>query len=191
MRFALLTLAYLLGSIPFGLLLTRRLARMDVRRIGSGNIGATNVARAAGKKIAAWVLLLDAAKGFVPVALARWLLPPEQEGWVAAVGMAAFLGHLFPVFLRFRGGKGVATGLGVSLAVAPLAAVAGVLTWGVVVSFSRKSSLGSLCGAGVALAAAAGARSPPTILALIAAMALLVVVRHQANIRRLLRGEER
>src|SRR5437660_11395250 len=122
-----LLFAYLCGSIPFGLLIARATSGKDVRTVGSGNIGATNVARAAGKSAAAATLALDALKGFVPVALAR-----GDAAWLpTACAVGAVLGHCFPVWLKFRGGKGVATGFGVSLALAPWAALAGAATWGV------------------------------------------------------------
>jgi len=122
----LLALAYLAGSIPFGLFIARTLTGKDVRSVGSGNIGATNVARAAGKGAAAATLILDALKGLAPVLLARLVQDPRPfrsaAGLAAACGVLAVVGHCFPVWLRFRGGKGVATGLGVGLALAPVAA---------------------------------------------------------------------
>lgn len=189
MKLLFLSASYALASIPFGLVLSRRFAGLDVRSVGSGNIGATNVARAAGKGVAAWVLLLDAAKGFVPVWIARTLWG-EEQAWIAAVGFSAFLGHVFPVYLRFRGGKGVATALGVCLALLPWVAIAGALTWAVVVSRTKKSSLGSLFGAGVALFLAYRAPAHPAYPMLLTAMAGLIFLRHRDNIRRLLAGKE-
>ncbi|MCI0574380.1 MAG: glycerol-3-phosphate acyltransferase, partial [Myxococcaceae bacterium] len=120
----LLVAGYLCGSVPFGVLVARWLRGVDVRQRGSGNIGATNVARVAGKRLGLVVLLLDALKGAAPVVLARALLPGEAA-LQAAAGLAAVLGHVFPVWLRLRGGKGVATALGVAAVLVPWAALAG------------------------------------------------------------------
>lgn len=138
-------LAYLVGSIPFGLLLARAMGLGNLREIGSGNIGATNVLRTGSKKAAALTLLLDAVKGAVPVLIARNLLG-EDAAQVA--GLAAFLGHLFPVWIGFRGGKGVATFLGVVLALAWPVGVAACMTWLVVAYATRYSSLSALGGGG-------------------------------------------
>jgi glycerol-3-phosphate acyltransferase PlsY len=179
-----LLVAYLCGSIPFGLLIARAKTGKDVRTVGSGNIGATNVARAAGRGAAAVTLLLDALKGLVPVLLARG---PE---WLpAACAVCAVAGHCFPVWLKFRGGKGVATGLGVSLALAPWAALAGAATWGVLYKVYRISSVGSLAGAAVALAVAA-LTAPAVAVWGLAGVTGLIVARHSGNIRRLLHKQE-
>jgi len=141
----LVLLGYLSGSIPFGLLLVRASRGVDVRAQGSGNIGATNVARVAGKGLGAVVLVLDALKGALPVLLAAAV---EGNGAVPAlVGVAAFAGHVAPPWLGFRGGKGVATALGVLAVLAPRAALAGAVTWAVVLAVLRISSVGSLLGA--------------------------------------------
>src|SRR5215470_1171175 len=146
---AALPLGYLLGSIPFGLLLTRAAGLGDIRSIGSGNIGATNVLRTGNKKLAAATLLLDAAKGAVDVLIARYVLgeTPAMIG-----GLAAFLGHIFPVWLGFKGGKGVATAFGVIAVLQPWAALAGFLAYALVFAIFRVSSLGSLVGGSAALA---------------------------------------
>ncbi len=179
-------LAYLVGSIPFGVLVTRALGLGDLRSIGSGNIGATNVLRTGNKGAAAATLLLDAGKGAVAVLAAR-ALAGEEAAMVA--GLAAFLGHLFPVWLKFRGGKGVATFLGVTLALAWPAGLAACATWLAVAYATRFSSLAAL----------AAAASVPVWLAVFGrmdaiwfgvALAALVWIRHHANIRRLLDGSE-
>jgi acyl phosphate:glycerol-3-phosphate acyltransferase len=185
---------YLAGSIPFGYLAGRLLLGVDVREVGSGNIGATNVARAGGKKLGAAVLLLDALKAIVPILLARRFLgdAPRAELWVVVVALSAFVGHLFPVWLRFKGGKGVATGLGIFAVLAPWAAVAGVVAYGVAYSATRISSVGSLSGTAVcAIGAfvAHGASSPVPWAG--GVLAALIVLRHRDNIRRLLSGEEK
>jgi glycerol-3-phosphate acyltransferase PlsY len=184
---AALLASYLLGSIPFGLLVARA-AGKDVRAVGSGNIGATNVARAAGRGAAAVTLVLDALKGYLPAILAartfEWPWAP------AACGIAAVLGHCFPIWLRFRGGKGVATGLGVAVAVAPWAAVCGAAVWLLLYKLLRISSVGSLAGVAVALLVSA-ATAPRWSIVAVAGIAAVVVVRHRANLKRLLRHEER
>lgn len=175
-------IAYLCGSIPFGLIVARFATGKDVRTVGSGNIGATNVARAAGRAAAAATLTLDALKGFVPVVLAPASVAP-------ACAVAAVVGHCFPLWLKFRGGKGVATGLGVSLAIAPWAALAGAATWVVLYKLYKISSAGSLAGAVVALAVGAFTVGGPGFWAL-AAVSALIFLRHADNIRRLLRKQE-
>ncbi len=188
---ALVAGAYLLGSIPFGLLVSRAAAGVDVREVGSGNIGATNVARAAGRWAALLTLVLDVSKAAAPALLAGRLLGPGAAGWAAAAGLAAFLGHVFPAYLGFRGGKGVAAGLGVLLALSPWAALAAAGTWGAAVAATRMVSVGSLAGAavgaGVALALHGG-RSPASWAAL--AVAAVVFARHRSNIERIRRGRE-
>lgn len=180
-----LLFAYLSGSIPFGLLVARAASGKDVRAVGSGNIGATNVARAAGKGPAAITLLLDAVKGLVPV-----LLAPAAPAWLRpACALAAVLGHCFPVWLRFSGGKGVATGLGVSLALAPWGALAGAAAWGVLYKLFRISSLGSLCGVALCLSVAALTSDRFAVTGL-AAVSAVIVARHGPNIRRLLHRQE-
>ena len=185
---AFVAAAYLAGAIPFGLLLTRLVARRDVREIGSGNIGATNVARAAGKKVGLLVLLLDAAKGFLPTFAAERIFGPSW--WLAAAGLATVLGHVFPLWLRFRGGKGVATALGVMLATLPGVAAVGILVYVGIYLLFRISSLGSLLAA-LAGTVLAVARAPhPAVALMVVAMVALIVVRHGGNIRRLLRRQE-
>ena len=190
----LVAAGYLLGSIPWGVLLTRLTTGVDVRTVGSGNIGATNVARAGGKKLGIAVLLLDAAKAIVPVLATRALLrgSPREELWTVAVALAAFVGHLFPVWLGFKGGKGVATGLGIFIVLSPWAALAGIITYAVAYGVSRISSVGSLAGTAVCTLGtfvAYGWTSPISWAGV--ALAVLIVVRHQENIRRLVRGDEK
>jgi acyl phosphate:glycerol-3-phosphate acyltransferase len=181
--------SYLAGSIPFGALLAR-IKGIDLRQVGSGNIGATNVARAMGKGWAIAVLAADAAKGFVPVWLGRRFdLSPAA---IALAGGAAIVGHMFTVFLRGRGGKGVATSLGVSLALSPLAALIGFLAYILVFAVTRLSSLGSLIGVWT-FALLIVLRDMPArpLMALALGAATLVTLRHRENIVRLVRGEEK
>jgi glycerol-3-phosphate acyltransferase PlsY len=188
---ALLAVAagYLLGSIPFGVIITRAFAKKDVRALGSGNIGATNVARVAGKKLGAVVLLLDAAKGAAAVLLGLWLLP-QAYALHAGVGFAAFLGHVFPVWLRFRGGKGVATALGVLVVLLPASALVGLLVWGAIVLVTRISSLGSLAGGALATIAGFFSGRPIEYPVLGVVLLLAMLVTHRGNIERLLKNQE-
>ena len=183
--YAGLVLAYLLGSIPFGLLLTRMAGLGDVRSIGSGSIGATNVLRTGNKPLALAVVLLDAGKGAVAVLIA-WRFGPDMAVFAAA---GAVLGHCFPVWLRFRGGKGVATTLGVLLALGPAVGAVACATWLAVAVLFRLSSLASLL-AVVAAPIAAHFIGLPQIRDVAIFIALVVIARHYTNIRRLLKGEE-
>jgi len=187
--------AYVLGSVPTGLLIGRARG-VDIRAIGSGNIGATNVARALGTPWAILVLVLDALKGFLPVFVARQCglgLPPLA---VAAVGLLAIVGHMFTVFLRGHGGKGVATSLGVAFGLSPLLALGALAVYGAAYALTRLSSVGSLLGiwsfpllATVAGGAAGGVAREYVGLSIVTAG--LVTFRHRDNLRRLWRGQER
>ena len=183
---AALVLGYLLGSVPWGLVLTRAAGLGDIRAIGSGNIGATNVLRTGNKGLAAATMVLDLLKGVAALLIARAVW---DDAAGLAAGFGAMLGHAFPVWLGFRGGKGVATGGGVLLAAAWWMGAAAALVWLAVAALSRRSSVGSLAACAAApLAALAAGR---TDLALFAAgIAALVVVRHRPNIARLLAGTE-
>ena len=187
-------LAYLLGSISSAIVVSRILRLPDPRGIGSGNPGATNVLRAGSKIAAAWTLIGDMAKGWLPVFIVMQL--GTFPGWmVALVGLAAFLGHLYPVYFGFRGGKGVATALGVILALSPLTGLLVILTWLAVALTLRYSSLAALL---AALAApvllyavqAYGGQPDPWLVAAVAAMTLLLFARHRSNIQRLIEGTE-
>jgi acyl phosphate:glycerol-3-phosphate acyltransferase len=179
--------AYLIGSIPTGLLLGKAYG-VDVRTEGSGNIGATNLYRTVGRKVGIITLIGDCLKGLIPVLLVKLsTLPPDLAAWV---GLAAFCGHVFSVFLKFRGGKGVATALGVFLALAPLAVAIAVALFAVLMFLWRYVSLGSISAAAampLAVFFLGGSRTV-TIVTLI--IALIVIVRHHENIRRLLSGNE-
>ena len=180
-----LGLGYLLGSIPFGWLLTRAVG-IDIRAVGSGNIGTTNVLRTGRKGLAASTLLLDAGKAVLAIWLARQLW---GETAAQLAGAAAFLGHLWPVWLGFRGGKGVATLLGVALAAVPLAGVAALLVWVGGAALTRFSSVGGMASA-VAAPLAALALGQPVWAAVMAGLALLLVWKHRDNIARLRAGTE-
>ncbi|MBK7863128.1 MAG: glycerol-3-phosphate acyltransferase [Archangiaceae bacterium] len=189
MSLLLIALGYFAGSIPFGVILTRYLAGKDVRASGSGNIGATNVARVAGKKLGAVVLVLDAAKGALPVLLAMRLLPGEYR-LHAFVGLAAFLGHVFPIWLRLHGGKGVATAAGVLGVLVPMAALAGLVVFVVLVLIFRVASVGSLAGAVTALGVSFFLGKPVEYPVLGAVLLGLMVFTHRGNIGRLLTRRE-
>ncbi|MGC9199810.1 MAG: glycerol-3-phosphate 1-O-acyltransferase PlsY [Acidobacteriaceae bacterium] len=194
----LLTLAtaYLLGSIPFGYLLVRLLRQEDVRAVGSGNIGATNVARAGGTTLGLLTLLCDALKGYLSVFIAiRVASPPAAHGPSAlaiAAAVTAVIGHIFPIWLRFRGGKGIATALGVFLALVPMVALAAFGVFAVIVLLTRYVSLGSILAAASIPLLAFLLQHPhsPALFLGLSVIALLTIVKHHANIVRLLHGTE-
>ena len=186
--------AYILGSIPFGLLIVKATAGTDIREKGSGNIGAANVARNAGPVAGALTLLFDAAKGFFAV----WLAGRFTQGnirWMAISAVAAVIGHMFPIWLKFHGGKGVATGLGVFIPICWQAVAAGIVLWLLVVIFWRYSSLGSIIAAAVMPVFVyflyAPGHAPPDIVNVSTALvAVLIIIKHRSNIQRLIAGEE-
>ncbi|MFG0233202.1 glycerol-3-phosphate 1-O-acyltransferase PlsY [Achromobacter sp. 413638] len=192
---ALVLLAYLIGSVPFAVVVSKLMGLQDPRSYGSGNPGATNVLRTGNKTAAALTLLGDAAKGWFAVWLAEQLAPGITPVALACVVVAAFLGHLYPIFLGFKGGKGVATALGVLVAIQPWLAVATAATWLIIAVFFRYSSLAALVaaffapvyyvfGSGLAWYA-----QPPMGIAL-AIIGVLLFYRHRANITRLIQGTE-
>jgi glycerol-3-phosphate acyltransferase PlsY len=178
--------AYLLGSIPFGVILTRLAGAGDIRRIGSGNIGATNVLRTGRRGLAALTLLLDAGKGWLAVFLAGRLYGPDMAV-VASYGV--FIGHIFPLWLKFHGGKGVSTALGVLLALSWPVGLSVFAIWIAVIAATRLSSLAALV-ASVAAPVVAYLLVTPRMAEICAVLAVLIWLRHIGNIRRLLRGEE-
>ncbi|MBU4528536.1 MAG: glycerol-3-phosphate 1-O-acyltransferase PlsY [Hoeflea sp.] len=181
-----LLVGYLCGSIPFGLILTRMAGLGDVRSIGSGNIGATNVLRTGNKKLAALTLLLDALKGTVAVLAARYVIGMEAA---LIAGLAAFLGHLYPVWLKFKGGKGVATYLGVLLGLAPLIVLVFAAIWLGMAKLFRYSSLAALTAA-VAVPIALYLYGRPEVASLFVVMSVITILKHHQNISRLLSGTE-
>lgn len=190
-------LAYLIGSLSFAVIVSRAMGLDDPRGYGSGNPGATNVLRSGNKTAAALTLLLDGLKAYVPL----WCVQTYATDWgvndetVAAVALAAFLGHVFPVFFRFKGGKGVATALGASFGIHPILGVATGLTWLIIAYFFRYSSLAALVAAVFTpvyylLCDGVAWRSAPSVALALALMAALLLWRHGANISRLIRGTE-
>ena len=187
-----LVAAYLVGAIPVGYLVARALGGLDIRRHGSGNIGTTNVLRTLGRIPASFTLVGDVAKGYAAVAVARLLLGGEAASLVAACGALAVVGNCWPVYLRFRGGKGVATALGAFLALMPLVTGLAALVWVVIVGASRYVSLGSIAAAlSVPIAALVLRRYPGAFVEAAAVVAGVIVARHRDNIARLWRGTER
>ncbi len=181
---------YVVAAVPFGVVLTTLWGNdTDLRATGSGNIGATNVARTHGWQIAAPVLALDMLKGLVPVAVASAAWPDLGLWWPAIVAAVAFIGHCWPVFLEFQGGKGVATGAGAMLALTPFATLGAVAVWVSVLALTGKSSLAAL----VAALSLAGLASwlDPQMFPVVALLCLGISITHLANIRRLVRGEEK
>lgn len=190
MSFAMLAaavLAYLLGSVPFGLVMAKLFGLGDIRQIGSGNIGATNVLRTGNKPAAFLTLVLDAGKGAIAVLIARAVF---GEGAAGIAGLFAVLGHLFPVFLRFKGGKGVATFLGTLLALSFPVGLAACITWLVAAAAFRISSLSAITAAVLAPGYMLAFYSHVHGAYLVAILSLVVIAKHHANIRRLLKGDE-
>ena len=183
----LLAGAYLLGSIPTGLLLAKA-AGVDIRATGSGNIGATNVYRTLGRSVGIATLVGDCLKGLLPVLVAKYLGMPDL--WVALAGLAAFLGHVYTVFLGFKGGKGVATALGVFLGISPLSVLIALVIFIAVVATSRYISLGSITAAAAMPPVMALLDGRPPLVAVTLAIALLVIWKHRENIQRLRAGTE-
>ena len=179
--------AYLVGSIPVGIILSK-IKGTDPRKVGSGNIGATNVMRAAGKKLGILTLIGDILKGFVPTALAIFSKLPYPV--TAAIGLAAFLGHLFPVYLNFKGGKGVATAVGVYLAVSPFAILVNVVIFVLILLKWRFVSLGSLVGTGIMPLTLILLKTPAEYVYLSIALGVPIFIKHKDNIKRLIAGTE-
>lgn len=187
MEILLIVFGYLMGSVPVGFILGSR-SGIDVRAVGSGNVGATNVARVVGKRQGILTLIADTAKGFLPVILAMQL--GASLAATVLVGAAAFLGHLYPIFLKFKGGKGVATALGVFLAVAPMATLVLVALFACTVLASRIVSLSSILTAVAAPIIIWLFSYPPLVVGMAAFIALAITYRHRSNIRRMMNGSE-
>jgi glycerol-3-phosphate acyltransferase PlsY len=186
--YIVLVLAYLMGSLSSAVVLCKMAGLPDPRTQGSGNPGATNVLRFGGKKLAAMVLVIDILKGVLPVVIGCLL--GLNQTWLAATALAAFIGHLYPVFFGFQGGKGVATALGGFLALSPIMAGATLLTWIAVFAVSRISSLSALTAAALTPLYSIWIIESVTARWIVLAMAVLLIYRHKANIQRLLAGEE-
>lgn len=189
---ALVAAAYLLGSVPFGLVLARWIKGIDLRQFGSGNIGTTNAIRALGRKWGYFVFALDFLKGFLPVLACVWLVGDPHARIVAQVliATAAVVGHCFSIYLRFGGGKGVATGCGAIVAMDPLVFVCGGLVWLLTRAFTGYSGLSSIL-MGLAFPIAVWVREGPRALLIGASLlCLLILVRHRSNIQRMLAGTE-
>ncbi len=179
--------AYLLGSVSFAILIARRRG-VDVRAVGSGNPGATNVGRALGKRTGRVVLVLDALKGVLPVVALR--VAGADPWWVAAAGVAAVVGHCFPIWHGLRGGKGAATGLGATVAASPIAGVAAAITYLALEKITKRASVGSLGGAAMGAGVLVAVEGVGPLAAMGAGVLALVVLRHVENIGRLVRGTE-
>ncbi len=189
MREVALLAAYLLGSIPFAFLLVKAAGRGDVRRVGSGNVGATNAMRAAGWRVALPIALLDIGKGVAAVLLMRQVT--ANPDWVAAAGLAAVVGHCFPVWLKFQGGKGVATGAGVFFTLAWGSVLVAAAVWIAVLVAFRFVSLSSVVAAAAFPVALHFVAGPPLPVELCAVLAVVIIIfRHRRNLARLVRGEE-
>jgi len=186
--------AYLLASIPFGLVISQRVAKLDITKAGSGNIGAANVSREVGLKWGILTLLADALKGFIPVVISLYLLGSStemQEALGGSVGLVALLGHQFPIYNRFKGGKGVATCLGIFLALSPISCLFSGIAFLTLVSFFRYISLGSIVGALTMPIWLYGMGHSSLLIIVSAIISLLITIKHIGNIQRLIKGNER
>jgi acyl phosphate:glycerol-3-phosphate acyltransferase len=183
-----IVLGYLIGSLPFAVIVSKLFGLADPRSFGSGNPGATNVLRTGNKAAAALTLFGDAAKGWLAMFIAEKVGAGETA--VACAGLAAFFGHLFPLFLRFKGGKGVATAIGVLIGLDGWIALGAVLTWAATAALTRYSSLAALVAAGVAPMLALAWHGVSAVSTVIVIMCLLLIMRHKANIQRLIAGTE-
>ena len=192
MQYFLIIISYLVGSIPFGQLLGR-LSGTDVRQQGSGNIGATNVSRLLGKKLGALTLLCDLLKGLLPMLVTASYLEgqPAAEIWTMLSGLAAFLGHCWPIYLKFKGGKGVATALGIFFYLAPLYTLIAIIIFIVTVRLSGFVSIGSMTAAMSMVPITWFSGHNISVVSLAGAVALLIAIRHHDNISRLLKGKEK
>ena len=187
-KFIIIFASYLLGSIPFGLLIAKRLRGIDIRLEGSGNIGATNVYRVVGPAAGLAVFTLDLLKGAVPCWVMLMVNPDKT--WAMVAGLAAIIGHSLSVFLKFKGGKSVATGFGILIGIAPEVGGIAIGIFVVVVALTRKVSLGSIIGAASVPVFLVLFHYPPPVIGLISLAVLLIIFRHLGNIKRLLNGTE-
>lgn len=186
----LLIASYLFGAIPASYIAGRALRGVDLRRHGSGNLGATNAFRVLGPRIAAPVMVFDLLKGFAPVFVFPGFIPNSGTGWAMAFGAAAVVGHVFPIYMGFRGGKGVATAAGVFLALAPMAVSVGIVVWLITLGVSRMVSLASILAAVTLIVALPFSGAPIAARWLGVGVAAFVIFAHRENVRRILRGEE-
>ena len=183
----ILTLAYLLGSIPFSLIIARLFKGIDIRNHGSGNIGATNVLRTVGKKEAALALIADILKGVLPVLFTVFVL---EEVWIAATAVFVVLGHVFPIFAGFKGGKGVATSLGALIVIIPAGVIVSLIVWFLVLIVFRYASLASISAAIALPAICWGLTTPLAFTAAASINAVIIILKHTGNIKRLITGTE-
>lgn len=183
----ILTLAYLLGSIPFSLIIARLFKGIDIRNHGSGNIGATNVLRTVGKKEAALALIADILKGVLPVLFTVFVL---EEVWIAATAVFVVLGHVFPIFAGFKGGKGVATSLGALIVIIPAGVTVSLIVWILVLIVFRYASLASISAAIALPAICWGLTTPLAFTAAASINAVIIILKHTGNIKRLITGTE-
>jgi len=185
-------LTYLITSIPFGLVLAKVFSKQDIRQFGSKNIGATNVARVLGKKLGFITLILDSSKGAIMIILARYFFADNQylNQFLVLVGLVAIIGHTFPIYLNFKGGKGVATGMGVLLAIHPLVGLMFLISWIIIFVFTKTSALASLSSITITVGFTFYSSVPAEEILLVIFLAFVMFIRHKENINRILKGEE-
>lgn len=191
-QFLFLILTYLIASVPFGLVISKIFARQDIRESGSGNIGATNVTRVLGKKFGAATLILDGLKGALMVIAARFLFVDATflNVFLILVGAVAVLGHIFPLYLKFKGGKGVATALAVLLTINPIIGLVGCFAWIIIFLFTKTSSIASLSSTIITAGFAIYSHALPEEIVFCIFLAVLIFIRHKENICRIIKGEE-
>jgi glycerol-3-phosphate acyltransferase PlsY len=192
-KFLFLLATYLVCSVPFGLVLTKIFTKQDLRELGSKNIGATNVSRVAGKKLGLITLILDGLKGAIMVIIARFAFANSSHSdmFLTLVALVAVLGHCYSLYLKFNGGKGVATAIAVTLAINPLVGIFTILIWLLAFLIYRISSISSLCSTLLAIAFGLYAKAPIEQILLFIALFALITIRHKENIDRLIKGEEK
>lgn len=187
-----MVLTYFIAAIPFGLVLAKVFGKQDIRKAGSGNIGATNVTRVLGKRFGLATLILDGVKGAVMIVLARYLFDdaPFLNVLLSLVGLVAVLAHIFPIYLQFKGGKGVATALAVLLVINPMIGLVGCIMWAIVFAFTKTSATSSLSAFVVVVCFTFYSNAPFEEILLSVILAALIFNRHRENINRILKGEE-
>ena len=191
LRIFFIFLSYVIGAIPFGLIISRKTAGIDITRRGSGNIGATNVARELGIKWGLLTLLLDLLKGFIPVIIVRNYITDVEDFFLIIVSLSVLLGHRFSPFLKFKGGKGVATAFGIFLALSPVSTLISMLAFILTVYLSKYISLGSIVGAYIMPITLSLLNRPATLIITAFFTATIILITHSSNITRIIRGEER
>lgn len=192
-QFLFLIVTYFVASVPFGMIIAKVFSGQDIRKVGSGNIGATNVTRVLGKKFGLLTLILDGLKGAAMVVAARFIFSDAKflNDFLVLVALVAVLGHIFPIYLKFKGGKGVATALAVLVTINPIIGFVGCLAWLIVFAFTKTSSMASLAAMAIATGFTFYSHALPEEILLCVALTILIFIRHKENISRIIKDEEK